>query len=337
MLMMLQLTDAMRNIQLGSQQQQQQSHPPQLNANQMDHMAAFSFNDPPQMQFSSLGNGMTAQFSSNSQPFDAMPVTPTQAVAQLAAVANLNPEMLATPQQAKAELDKIELRRMFLVKFMEATNLKRVEMINSRPPNIDPATFEAQLGGLNIQSLRLNQIALRIGQVKAQVAQRLQMLLIQEQQQGGPMATPIMLHQPGPFNAMPVTPAQAIAQLAAITNLNPETLTTSQQAKAELAKIEHRRMFLVKSIVTIDQKRAEVINSRPPNIDSAVFEAQVGGLTNQLQKFQQMAARFDQVEALVGQRLQTLLSQEQQLDDDPADMYVPLSMRYQQEFLIQSL
>ena len=50
---------------------------------------------------------------------------------------------------------------------------------------MDPATFKAQLGGLNNQSQKFKQIAARIDQVKAQVGQRLQMVLIQEQQQGG--------------------------------------------------------------------------------------------------------------------------------------------------------
>ena len=147
----------------------------------------------------------------------------------------------------------------------------------------------------------------------------------------GPMATPTMPHQPGSFNPMQVTPAQAMAQLAAVANLNIETITTPQQAKAELEKIEQRKMFLAKSMEAMNLKRAEMMNTRPPNIDPATFEAQLGGLNNQLQKFQQIAARFDQVKAQVGQRLEILVLQEQsckkqQVADDPADMYVPLSI-----------
>ena len=51
MLMTLQLTDGMRNIQLGSHYQQQ-PQPPQFNASQIDPMAASSSNG----QFSGLGN-----------------------------------------------------------------------------------------------------------------------------------------------------------------------------------------------------------------------------------------------------------------------------------------
>ena len=51
MLMTLQLTDALRNIQLGSHYQQQPL-PPQFNASQIDPMAASSSNG----QFSGLGN-----------------------------------------------------------------------------------------------------------------------------------------------------------------------------------------------------------------------------------------------------------------------------------------
>ena len=56
MLMTLQLTDAMRNIQLGSHCQQQ-PQPPQFNASQMDPMAASSFSG----QFSGLENSMQAR------------------------------------------------------------------------------------------------------------------------------------------------------------------------------------------------------------------------------------------------------------------------------------
>ncbi|KAK7691135.1 hypothetical protein QCA50_006238 [Cerrena zonata] len=97
----------------------------------------------------------------------------------------------------------------------------------------------------------------------------------------------------------------------AMFNLNVDTITSAQQAKAEYDRNEQRRAILLKTMEQTNQKRAQLMANRPPNVDPN-FETQLNNTTTQMQRFQQMMSRCETLKSQLQQRLTQLVIQEQQ-------------------------
>lgn len=163
-------------------QSQQQPH------QQQPQMTPQTLQDHQRPQMMGPQNG---QFPpSNGQMFTGQQLAAQQgqaaAMNQIQAMYSLNVDTINTVQQARIEIDKNEQRRAVLIKTVESANTRRAQFLAGRPSTMDP-NYENQLNQMNTQSQRFSQMLTRCETLKGQLQQRLQNLLVQEQQhqQGG--------------------------------------------------------------------------------------------------------------------------------------------------------